>query len=170
MIMEKIGLFFGSNGGVTEDSAKAIKSALEAKGATVELKNVSTATKDDLGQYKNIVFGTSTWGMGDLQDDWEDFVEVVASADFSGKTVAIFGTGDQYGYPDTFVDGIGMIYEAISEATIIGKWSVDGYEFDDSKGLVDGEFVGLVLDEDNQSDMSDERISKWVEGLVKALA
>jgi len=168
--MEKIGLFYGSNGGATENVANSIKSALEAKGASVDLKDVSSSSKDDLGLYKNIIFGTSTWGMGDLQDDWIDFVEVVNDTDLSGKTVALFGTGDQFGYPDTFVDGIGLIYEAVSGAKIVGKWSVDGYEFDDSKGVIDGEFVGLVLDEDNQGEMSPARISEWVDAITPAFA
>lgn len=168
--MSKIGIFYGSNSGTTEGVAGSIKSALEAKGAEVELKDVASASKADLDGYQNIIFGTSTWGMGDLQDDWVDFVEVVNDTDLSGKTVAIFGTGDQYGYPDTFVDGIGEIFESVSGAKVVGKWSVDGYEFDGSKGVIDGEFVGLVLDEDNQDNMSESRISDWVDSIIGSFA
>lgn len=57
-----------------------------------------------------------------------------------------------------------MLSEKISElgGTTVGYWSTDGYEFTDSKALRDGKFVGLALDEANQSDLTQERIKAWV--------
>ena len=46
---------------------------------------------------------------------------------------------------------------------LIGKWSTEGYEFDESLGCVDGEFLGLAIDYDNQDDLTEERIEAWVE-------
>lgn len=87
--------------------------------------------------------------------------------DFSNKKVAVFGTGDPQSYPDSFVDAIGLIYEKLAEkgVNVVGFWPTEGYEYDASRAEKDGHFVGLVIDEDNQSDLTDERIAKWVEGL-----
>jgi len=102
-----------------------------------------------------------------LQSDWEDFFDELDTIDFTGKKVAYFGEGDQVGYPDTFQDAMGMLEEKIVErgGETVGYWSTDGYEFTDSKALRDGKFVGLALDEDNQSDLTDERIKTWVSQL-----
>lgn len=165
--MGSIGIFYGSNGGVTGDVAGQISSALEKKDFSCDLINVANASAGDFEKYDKVILGTSTWGMGDLQDDWETFIDQLDGVNFGGKTVAFFGTGDQEAYPDTFVDGIGMIYEKVpGDAKKVGEWPTDEYDFSDSKGVVDGKFVGLVIDEDNQSSMTKERISAWVEQIA----
>jgi len=167
--MSKIGIFFGSNGGTTQGVAHSIATTLKKKGLDVDVKDISASSADDISQYENIIFGTSTWGMGDLQDDWDSFVSNLSSIDFSGKKLALFGTGDQFSYPETFVDGMGLILEQISGAELIGQWPVEGYDFSESKACVNGSFVGLVLDEDNQSNLSDERIDRWADLLAASL-
>ncbi|MFN9675593.1 MAG: flavodoxin FldA, partial [Microcystis sp.] len=47
----------------------------------------------------------------------------------------------------------------------VGYWPTDGYDFNESKALKNGKFVGLALDEDNQSDLTEQRIKTWVAGL-----
>ena len=103
--------------------------------------------------------------MGDLQDDWQGALEILVSKNLSGKKVGFIGVGDQASFGDTFVDGIGIIYNEIKDKgiTLVGKTSVDGYSFSDSKAVEDGEFIGLVIDENNQSELTDERIKLWVE-------
>ncbi|ADD68058.1 flavodoxin [Denitrovibrio acetiphilus DSM 12809] len=164
--MGKIGLFYGSNGGVTQSVADSIASALKKKGFEVDVKDIASSSNDDIAGYENVIFGTSTWGMGDLQDDWDSFVANLGDIDFGGKKVAYFGTGDQFSYPETFVDGIGLIDENVSGAEVIGQWPSDDYDFSDSKAYVNGSFIGLALDEDNQSNLTDDRISKWVDILA----
>ncbi len=161
--MEKIGIFYGSSSGNTESVANQIAAAL----GEVEIFNVDGANKSDLEDCKNIILGASTWGVGDLQDDFDDFLSELGDADLAGKKVAIFGLGDQESYADSFVDGMGAIYEAIADkgCELVGKTSVDGYSFDESRAVVDGEFCGLVIDEDNQSDLTEERVNNWVEVL-----
>ncbi len=99
-----------------------------------------------------------------MQSDWEDFYDELDNIDFTGKKVAYFGSGDQVGYPDTFQDALGILEEKISEngAETVGYWPTEGYEFSESKAVRDGKFVGLALDEDNQSDLTEERIKSWV--------
>ena len=136
-----------------------------------DLISVSADAVKKVQDYDIVLLGSSTWGLGDLQDDWEGLLDDLGSADLSGKKVGFFGTGDQDGYPDTFVDAIGLLYEAVagSGADFIGATDTDGYNFDESKAVKDGKFVGLVIDEDNQSDASDERIDNWVSAVKAAM-
>ena len=116
--------------------------------------------------------GTPTLGEGQLpglsaecqEESWEEFLPNLDELDLSGKKVALYGLGDQINYPDEFVDGLGELYDAIAEtgAEIVGQWPTDGYTFNDSQAVEDDCFVGLVLDNDNQSDLHAERISTWL--------
>lgn len=163
--MKRIGIFFGSSTGNTEAAAQKIQKAL---GAEADLFNVSSTPASKVAEYDNVIFGTSTWGMGDLEDSMYTFVEDLAKVDLKGKTVALFGMGDQSSYSDTYCDGMGHIYEAIKDKgiTLIGSVDTDGYDYSSSISVVNDEFVGLALDEDNQADKTDGRISAWV-GQIK---
>ncbi|WP_294705051.1 flavodoxin [uncultured Fusobacterium sp.] len=154
----KTAIFFGSTTGTTEMIAQKVGELL---GAEVYSANEI----DKVEEYDFVIFATSTWGMGDLQDDWYDALEKLKTKNLSGKKVGLIGIGDQEGFGDTFVDGIGTIYEEIKDMgiTLVGKTSTEGYNFGSSKAVVDEEFVGLVIDENNQSDLTDERIKNWVE-------
>jgi len=158
--MGKTAIFYGSTEGNTESVAFKLKDLL----GDVDVYNVDSASADDLDKYDNLIFGASTWEIGELQEDWETFIDVLDDADFSGKTIAYFGLGDADGYPDTFVDAMGIIHEKIKDsgASFIGAVATEDYTFDDSAALYDGKFIGLPVDEDNESDMTDERLEKWV--------
>ena len=154
----KTAIFYGSTTGTTEMVAGKVGELLGAE--------VLSATEiDRVEEYDFVIFATSTWGMGDLQDDWYEALDKLKTKNLSGKKVGLIGIGDQFGFGDTFVDGIGTIYEEIKDMGInlVGKTSTDGYSFSGSKAVVDDEFVGLVLDENNQSELTDERINAWVE-------
>lgn len=165
--MQKIGIFYGSSTGNTEAAAKQLQKALGADIA--KIYDVATTDAREVEQFSNLIFGVSTWGIGDLQDDFEDFLPGLKSANFEGKKIAIFGFGDQETYIDSFVDAIGEIYESIlgKGCKIIGGISTAGYDFDESRAEVDGKFVGLPLDEENQSQLTDDRINAWVQELRK---
>ena len=154
----KTGIFYGSTTGTTEMVAEKVGALL---GADV----MPAAEIDKVENYDFVIFATSTWGMGDLQDDWFGALETLAGKNLSGKKVALIGVGDQVSFGDTFVDGMGTIYEEIKDKgiTLVGKTSVDGYDFSSSKAVIDGEFAGLVIDENNQSELTEERITAWVE-------
>ena len=163
---KKIGIFYGSSTGQTEMVAEKLHELLGPEKA--DLINVDSATEKDLASYPYLIFGTPTWGIGEMQDDWEDFVEIVAKAKLEGKKIALFGLGDQDTYPDSFADGVGMLFNKIKDkGTIIGKWPAKGYNFNESEALRNDSFVGLVLDQENQSGMTNERLEKWVEMLKK---
>ena len=157
-----IGIFYGSTMGATESIAEKIRDVIGQEMA--KLYDVASTPVDTLNDYECIIFGTSTWGEGGLPDDWDAFITALDNIDLSGKKVALFGLGDQDIFPDTFVYSIGLIYEKVKErgATIVGSWPVSGYQFDESRAVRDGAFVGLVIDEENQPDLTDGRIKKWV--------
>jgi flavodoxin I len=158
--MGKIGIFYGSTEGNTEDVVEKVQKAL----GDADVFNVDSASADDVAGYDTLIFACSTWEIGELQEDWESFIDVLDDVDFSGKKVSYIGTGDADGYPDTFVDAIGIIHEKIADsgAEFFGAWPTEDYEFDESKGVVDGKFLGLVVDEDNESDKTDDRVKAWV--------
>lgn len=158
--MKKTVIIYGSSTGTCEDLAARI-------GAKLGVDNVINVTDLDdsvIANNDNLILGTSTWGAGEVQDDWYDGLKVIKNADLSGKTVALFGCGDSESYPDTFVGGMLEIYNAVKQAgaNVIGAVATDGYTFDDSESVVDGKFVGLALDEVNEDSKTDERIDNWV--------
>jgi flavodoxin I len=166
--MAKIGLFYGTQTGNTQTAAETIQK--EFGGSNVELYDVANADPDDFAAYECLIIGCPTWNIGELQADWEGFYEELESIDFTGKKVAYFGAGDQMGYADNFQDAMGILEEKISElgGTTVGHWSTDGYDFTESKAVRDGKFVGLALDDDNQSELTDSRIKQWVAQLKPA--
>ncbi|MEM7590262.1 MAG: flavodoxin FldA [Cyanobacteria bacterium P01_A01_bin.83] len=170
--MAKIGLFYGSTTGKTEAAAEAIQEALGGDGV-VALHEIADATNSDFAEYSNIIIACPTWDVGGLQADWEGFYDdSLDEIDFSGKKVAYFGTGDQVGYAENFQDAMGILEEKISGlgGQTVGHWSTDGYEHEASKADQGGKFVGLALDEDNQSELTDERIQSWATQLKSEFA
>ncbi len=165
--MQNVGIFYGSDTGNTEDAAKLLQKEFGTDKA--QIFDVAKAKANDMEPFSNLIFGSSTWGMGDMQEDFEEFISEIQSANLEGKKVAIFGCGDQEAYADSFVDAIGLIYEALNEkgCEVVGKVPTEGYEYDESQAEIDGQFVGLPLDEDNESNLTADRIKEWVEQLKK---
>ena len=150
---------YGSSTGTCEAIAEKIAEKLGC-GAI----NVQDLTAEVVNDNQNLILGTSTWGAGELQDDWYDGLKVLQDADLSEKTIALFGCGDCESYGDTFVGGIGELYNGIKEsgARFVGAVDTDEYTFDDSEAVVDGKFIGLPLDDVNEDDKTDARIEAWI--------
>jgi len=150
---------YGSSTGTCEAIAEKIAQKLGC-----EAIDVQNLTADVVSNNQNLILGTSTWGAGELQDDWYDGLKVLQGLDLSGKTIALFGCGDCESYGDTFVSGIGELFNALksSGARFVGAVDVDGYTFGDSEAVVDGKFVGLPLDDVNEDDKTDTRIDAWI--------
>lgn len=165
--MKKTAIFYGSTSGNCEGIANKIAEAL----GVTDVFSASQLDAAKISEYDNLLLGSSTWGSGDLQDEWYDGIEVIKSSELSGKTVAVFGCGDSNGFSTTYCDAMGTLYEAAkgAGANIIGAVSTDGYTFDESTAVVGDKFVGLALDEDNESDKTDERIAAWVEQIQPEL-
>lgn len=161
--MSKIGLFFGSDEGNTLSVAYRIQKRLGSD--VVEVRDIAEATQLDFAEFDKLILGIPTWDFGQLQSDWDEFWGDLEDIDFSGKTVALFGLGDQFGYGDYFIDAVGMLHEVVvgQGATAIGHWPTEGYEFDASKAEIVGEglFMGLAIDEDQQENLTKERLDQW---------
>lgn len=160
--MKKMGIIYGSSTGTCESIAQTIAEKLGI--ASADVIDASKITTDKAGEYDVLLLGTSTWGDGELQDDWYDAIKVVKTADLNGKTVALFGCGDSESYCDTFCDGMGIIYDQLKDSgcTFVGKVSADDYSFSSSVAVIDGMFVGLALDDINESDKTEGRINNWI--------
>ncbi len=108
-----------------------------------------------------------TWFDGELPNYWDEFVPALEDLDLNGKIVAIFGNGNQKGYPENFVDGVGIMAELLESrgARLAGFTSAQGFEFESSRALRGNQFTGLALDFENQGNQINQRIKKWVEQL-----
>jgi len=161
--MAKIGIFFGSTEGNTERIVTQLQKALGGE-PDVVLHNVNSSSGDDLQPYPNLILACPTWDIGELQEDWGSFIDEIENLDYAGKNVTFVGLGDADGYPDTYQDAMGLIYNRIKDkgAKFVGAWPTEGYDFEASKGVIDGKFLGLAIDEDNEKDLTAGRIEKWV--------
>ena len=167
--MANIGIFFGSTEGNTERVVNQIQSLF---GDDAELHNVNSSSADDMQPYPILILACPTWEIGRLQEDWDSFIDEIENVDYAGKKVTYLGLGDADGYPDTFLDAMGIIHDRIKDkgATFVGAWSTEGYNFNASKGVLNGKFLGLGIDEDNQKDLTAGRVEMWVAQLKTEFA
>ncbi len=175
--MTKIGIFFGTDTGNTRRIAKDIATKL---GSAIAAKpvNVRNASVTDMQAYDILILGTPTYGegllpglsTGNATESWEEFLPTLVGQSFSGTKVAIYGLGNQKTYPNEFVDAMFYLYEQFKDcnATIIGDWDTEGYQFKASKAVVNERFVGLVLDQENQKDQTPDRLDTWLQLLAQS--
>jgi flavodoxin I len=175
--MAKVGIFFGTDTGNTRRVAKDISIALSTAIAAkpVNIRNASVA---DLQAYEILILGTPTYGEGQLPGlstgnataSWEEFLPTLVGQDFSGKKVAIYGLGNQKGYPNEFIDAVFYLAEQFKQcgAILIGDCSTEGYTFKASKAVANGRFLGLALDQENQKELTPERLANWLKVLASA--
>ena len=159
--MKRIGIYYGSSTGTTAEEALRIASALGVN--PIDVHDVGSAHPSSVADYDLLVLGTSTWGDGELQDDWNDFIAALEAMDLSDKEVALFGSGDE-SHSDTFCDAVAELHERLEPTgcRFIGEYNVAGYDFDSSKAMKgDGEAIGLLLDDVNHPDLTDGRIEAW---------
>lgn len=165
--MNKIGLFYSFN---TKNTSKAAGIILDTLGEkAVEAVNVEEATEDDFEKFSQFILGVPTWWDGELPNYWDEFLPSVEENSLEGKTFAIYGAGDQKGYPDNFVDAIGVMADFIESrgGKVIGFTPNEGYIFDQSQALRNGVFVGLPLDFENQPGNVQAKMEAWVKQLQK---
>jgi flavodoxin I len=175
--MTKVGIFFGTDTGNTRRIAKNIADVLTPAIAAKPV-NIRNASVSSLLDYDTLILGTPTYGEGQLPglttgnatESWEEFLPKMAGLNLSGKKVAIYGLGNQKGYPGEFVDAMFYLYEQCKQcgATMIGAWDIAGYNFKASKAVVDGHFIGLALDQENQKDLTSARLDQWLNHLAES--
>ena len=141
------GIFFGSTMGTTEAVAADIAKQLGV--ADADVHNVADTPAGEVQKYDLLVLGSSTWGAGELQDDWYGFLDQLKAQDLSGKKVALFGCGDSGSYPDTFCDAVGLIYDALQQS----GWMVPAYTM--PKNIDEMIVMRIVVRQGMSRDMAD---------------
>lgn len=167
--MKRIGIFYGSTTGTTEAIARTIANKLNVSNDHVH--DAAKLTAELAGQYDVLILGSSTWGDGELQDDWYDAAKILKGMNLSGKHVALFGCGDSESYSSTFCDAIGILHEELqgTGCQFCGTVDASGYTFDSSRAASDGKFVGLAIDENNESNLTEGRIDAWTKTLYECI-
>jgi flavodoxin I len=159
-----VGLFFGTQAGKTEEAANIIASE-----TGLEAKDIGDISAADLEGFDGVIAGVPTWHTGaDEQRSgtaWDDYLEEIRALNMCGKPVAIFGMGDSVGYGDNFCDAIEELHSTFEAAgaKMLGYTDPSGYEnYQESKSVKDGKFLGLPLDGDNEPDKTEDRVKTWV--------
>ena len=172
--MKKIGIFYGPTGGSTEKVATMIKE--EFGDVDVTMYPISDHTATFINHFEVVIFGCSTlgsetWNGKSTKSDWDLFRPEFDKLTVSGKIFALYGTGNHLTYPRNFVDSMGILGKILLEkdATIIGQCPTSDYEFTESEAVINGEFIGLPIDEDFEASKTTERVKNWVIGLKKIL-
>lgn len=160
--MKSIGIFYGSSTGTTSDLAQKIASALGIDSANV--MDVANADAAAAAKYDVLLLGCSTWGLGDLQDDWESFLPKLKGENLSGKKVGLFGCGDASSYSDTFCAALGTIKAELANTgcTFIGAYPAEGYSYDETTAEENGQLIGLCVDDANEPDQTEARMERWI--------
>ncbi len=164
-----IGLFYGSSTCYTEMASEKIQQQFPEN--SVDVFNVADTPVAKMIDYQQLILGIPTWDYGELQEDWEDVWDDLDNLDLSNTTIALFGLGDQVGYPDWFLDAMGYLHNKVivQGAKVIGYWPNQEYQFIASQALTEDQqyFVGLALDDENEFDKTGNRITQWCDELKK---
>ena len=159
------GSSFGDTAGVAEEVARTLGALLDAPVALHDVARVDLAS---LRGVDLLVVGSSTWHAGEVQADWDAVLGAVALGPWTGTRVALFGTGDPHGYPDTFADALGILAGAFASggAESIGAWPAASDAPRGSRAWRGDRFVGLALDADDDPAMHAEAVGRWCRQLA----
>ncbi len=168
--MNKTAIIYSFNTKKTGKVAERMKEVFNDD--QVEMVNAEVLDEELFMSFDQIIMGVATWFDGELPNFWDEFVPALEDMDLSKKKIALYGLGDQKGYPENFLDGVGIMAEILEAqgANLVGFTSVEGYEFESSRALRDEQFTGLAIDFENQGSMNKERIAAWVDQLKKEFA
>jgi flavodoxin I len=167
--MTPIGLFYGSNTDYTRLVVDLMEEEFEAVAPDLlTIYDIAETPLEKMLAYDTLIIGCPTWNIGQLQDDWDGRFLELDTLDLTGKKIAIFGLGDQFGYPESFCDAIGILGRKViaQGAEVVGYTPIDDYEFSYSAGVEDGLFMGLALDDENENEKTVERVINWIWQLV----
>ena len=167
--MKKVAIIYSFNTQKSQKVAEKIVATFGEK--NIEAINAEELTKDIFEKFDNFILSAPTWFDGELPNYWDEFVPDLEEMDLANKTFAVFGLGDQKGYPENFCDAIGILVEILEEcgANIIGRTNLDGYTYESSKAERSGQFLGLPIDQENQGRLTNGRVESWVNQLKKEI-
>ncbi len=122
-----IKIIYGSTTGNTETVANLIANQMNHH--SVELINAADATLEQVTGSDLVILGSSTWGYGEIQDDFQTFYDQMNHGTFHGKKVAIFGCGDSVSFSDVFCEAVNLIETkvvSLGADLVIESLKVDG--------------------------------------------
>jgi len=168
--MSKIAIIYSFNTKKTGKIANQVQEGFNDP--EIEMLNAEDITEERFLAHDRIIMGVPTWFDGELPNYWDEFVPALEDMDLKGKKIALFGLGDQKGYPENFLDGVGIMAEILEArgASLVGFTSTEGYEFESSRAVKNKQFMGLAIDYENQGSMNKERIAAWIKQLKKEFA
>ena len=166
--MNKTALLFSPEGGNVNSVTIKLGEVIGIK--KVDIIPVREVVKGDIKEYNQIIFVGSTvgadhWSSETVVDEWQEFFSKMDEISFEDKKVAIVGLGNSVLYPEHFADGMAHLYKTLTEkkAKILGFVDAKEYTFTDSEAVNDdGYFCGLPIDEDNEEELTAERLEKWI--------
>ena len=166
--MSKTAIFFSPVGGNVNSVADKLGEMIGNN--KVDIIPVKEADPEAVNKYSQIILigstvGADHWSNETIVDEWPEFFRKIEGLSFEEKKVAIVGLGNSLLYPSHFVDGMAGIYDRVSKlnAKVVGFTEAKGYDFTDSESLNDdGVFCGLPIDEDNEPELTTERLEKWL--------
>src|SRR5690606_1669945 len=165
-------VLYASMFGATEVVAEQVADELAARlGTPVAARDITWFDLAELADHDLIVIGSSTWNVGQLPSDMSVKLPQLASLDLAGKRLALFGTGDQFGYPDTYLDAIGIIADELAGTGAVpaGATAASRSSFTGSPALRDGRLAGLAVDEAHEPALTKARIVEWVDQVLSEL-
>jgi flavodoxin I len=164
--MSKSGIIYSFNSTKTAKVAEKIIQEFESE-INIQKVNAVELTEEMFLSFDNLILGVPTWFDGELPIYWDEFVPAMEDMDLNGKTIAIYGLGNQVEYPENFGDALGIMAELVTNrgAKLVGLTSTEGYTYESSRAEADGKFLGLIVDQETQPRLSKERISEWVKDL-----
>merc|ERR1719293_102348 len=161
--LQAVGLLYSTQTGNTETVAEII-----AEAAGIEAMPIDDVDAADLAGYDGLIVGTPTWNTGADEfrsgTTWDDYLEEIKALDLKGKPVAVFGCGDSQGYGDNFCDAIEEMHSMLKAAgaKMLGAVDASGYQHEELKSEVDGKSLAFPLDQVNEDDQTEGRVSDWV--------
>jgi len=160
--MNKTAIIYSFNTKKTGKIAERIKE--EFGDDNLILVNAEEISEEEFLSFDQLILGVPTWFDGELPNYWDEFIPAIEDMDLKGKKFALYGLGDQKGYPENFLDGLGIMTEILEEqgASLVGFTSTEGYEFESSRAARGEQFTGLAIDYENQGSMNKERVAAWV--------
>ena len=169
-----VGIYFATTTGKTEDIAERLHDILPSAESPKDLADVSDV--NEFTSLDGIICGIPTWNTGADSERsgtaWDTLLEDIGSLNLNGKKVAIFGLGDSSTYTENFCDAMEELhsYFVKAGASMVGYVSNSDYTFEESKSVIGDSFCGLPLDEDSESDMSDDRLVNWSKQLKNEMS
>lgn len=176
--MKRVNILSWPKGGETEKIASQLLAhfnqnendvkAIELDFLTVDEQKIKSC---DLLVVGGSTVGADNWSTADNTTKWGHLFSLLRLTDLSGLKAAVFGLGDQKKFPDNFVDGMSVVKKLLElkGAKIVGYWSTETYEFNDSRSIEEDDFVGLALDTENQPELTEKRIQGWVDQVIQEI-